>query len=290
MNTIIIGAGIVGRFAKILMPEAILLEASSDGSKITTDFLGTNMCRLPIPELNSVEGILRIKIDGEDATEESVSRYRQFKFQENRIEFGDYKQFNPIQIVHFINKPEVPVLYNQKVVKINAIDKTIETIDTVSLKRNIIDYDCIINTIPLLNLIQIVDITSNSPFINTMKNKLIHKNIFYKEKRAERSITESNEIILDFKTSVESTVNRVSFYLDRESCESYYSLGEGQSVLYPGKIMGSEFTEDIAKDFQLYNIYCYGRYARWRHKEMLHETFKNLRRFCERKGQIGYGG
>jgi hypothetical protein len=287
MKIIIIGAGIIGRFAKVLMSEAVIFDSKNKGDKITSDILGANLSRQIAPELDCSEGILETKIDGKTPTKESILKYRMNKFSTTEIEFGDYKQFSPIQRVYFVKKPDIDdINYGCQVKNINAIDKIIDVYHIDTKTTESISYDCIISTIPLKNLIQIIDITKNSPFIKAVINKFINKIIYHKEIVGD-CISGNDTFIFDYLTSDESVINRKSYLKNRIGYESFYMF-EGAKKIYPGKIMGSDFTEEIAKDLQLYSIYCYGRFARWRHKEMLHETFKNLRRFCERKGQIGY--
>lgn len=287
MKIVIIGAGIIGRFAKILMPDAIIFDSKNKDDKITSEIIGANLSRQKVPELDCRDGILLSKIDGEVPTNESIFRYRMNKFSTGEIEFGDYKQFSPIQKIYFVEKPNIQdINYSCYVKNINAIDKIIDVYHVDIKITESIKYDCIISTIPLIDLIKIVDITKNSPFLDIMINKCMHKIIYHKEKIIEKMFN-SGEFLFNYLTTSDSIINRKSFYNNRIGYESFYYFDDAKEI-YPGKIMGSNFTEEIAKDLQLYSIYCYGRYARWRHKEMLHETFKNLRRFKERKGQIGY--
>lgn len=278
---VVLGAGIVGRFAKTIIPEAVIFEQKEVGERFTFQYLGANWCKLPVPELKYKELKFMNFLNGEVATITAIKDYKELKTGTRELDYGDIKQFTPEQTVYDICAPDVPVEYGHCVQEIDINTKTIKFTN-----GRVVEFGCIISTIPLSNLMKVVNIWKGVAITNIDAFFLAKRTIFYKEEIMEESIPDGvckhNSI-----TDKNSLFYRELFVGNRRSQESYIEF-PGSVAINPGKILPSKYAEEIAKDLQLYGIYCYGRYARWRPKEHLHETFKNLRRFAERKGQIGY--
>ena len=283
IDFIILGAGMVGRFAKLLMPDAVCFEKGKHGDRTTVDCLGANMSRVIVPEIKCTPGNLSSRINGQVAAPNSIQRFKLSKGGTASLSYGDIKQFLPKQRVYFMEKPDVEVNFGVTATRINTTAKEIiiKTGETESKH----EYGCIISTIPLPMILKLLDLFDGASM--NLDGMLPYRPIYYKEERLPSSMTPEDEVLVDYLVSDETPLYRKQYCGTRMSCESYYKF-EGATPLFPGKIFATEQAEQIARDLQLYGIYCYGRYARWRPAEHLHETFKNLRRFAERKGQIGY--
>lgn len=275
---VILGAGIIGRFAKVLMPEAEVFERKDESaSNYTCNYLLGNLSRVPVPELEYTKMIYRNLINGEKPTMDLIRAYKESKVGISKLDYGDYKQFIHEQIVYAVKLPQVAVNFNKDVESINPLEKTIKFKDGDEIK-----YGCIINTIPLKNLLGLIDFWKEYNIGAFFANKPI----YYKEYFINEDLPE-DVVVLNFIVSERTPLYRITTTKHSRSEESYYEMKDSIKIL-PGKILPSEQAEEVARDLQLYSIYSYGRYGRWRSAEHIHETFKNLRRFSERKGQIGY--
>ena len=72
---IVLGAGIVGRLAKIMFPEAIVLE-SKMSEDIFTSELGVCISIVPIPDLKNEKYTRFISIDNQKPTSELIGKYK----------------------------------------------------------------------------------------------------------------------------------------------------------------------------------------------------------------------
>lgn len=278
---VILGAGIVGRFAKVLMPEAAVFEKKEADSIFTCDYMTANFSRLPVPEIEYKQVIVKFCINSQTPTLDLIKKYKEDKTGKRDIDYGDVSQFMPEQIKYAVKKPDVDINFKKEVKLIEVLKKNIHFEDGECIK-----YGCIINTMPMNIILKKLDIWQNDFFLNIDKFFLSSKAIYYKEEEYPGIVPE-NVTIVDSLAGEGSLFYRKIYQNNRMSMESYFKF-EGCQRIFPGKIIPSEHAEEIANDMQLHSIYSYGRYARWRTKEHLHETFKNLRRFAERKGQIGY--
>lgn len=280
---VILGAGIIGRFAKMLMPEAEVYERKHKSeNSYTCNYLMGNLSRLPVPELQHHKLILRSYINGEIPNTESIKKYKESKTGSSNISYGDLKQFIFEQAVYAVGLPKVDVNYEKDVDTIDPLTKEI-----VFKDGSVVQYGCIINTIPLKNVLKLISFWKDKEIDSFFQSKPI----FYKESISRVNLLgeqiQSGVIHVDYLATNKTSSYRKTKTQFKESEESFFEI-EGAVKILPGKILFSPQAEEIAQDLHLYSIYCYGRYGRWRTAEHLHETFKNLRRFSERKGQIGY--
>ena len=280
-KVVILGAGVVGRFAKLMLGEdAVCYDRKSPtATDYTCRYLGGNISRVMVPELKCTPGILESTINGQKPTMDLIRMYKELKTGSTDLDFGDVKQFLPIQPVFFVDLPEVEVQYGYDVKEIDIINKTILFTNGESIV-----YNSIINTIPLNSLVSKILLYQG---IITDKFLVRNKPIYYREEQGGMPKLPENHILLDYKADDTQIYYREMFTNTKRSVESNFNF-QGAVPILPGKLLNSKYSEELSKDLQLYGIYCYGRYARWRTKEHIHETFKNLRRFKERFGQIGY--
>jgi len=223
------------------------------------------------------------RINGRVAEPWMMKKYKEKKTGVLNLDYGDYKQFVPEQIVYQVTKPDVDICFEKEVVKIEVLNKKIHFLD-----GDIIKYDCLINTIPLNYFLRILDLWELGPLKNMSLQFLRNRPIYYAEEGSDRKDQFPSAVLIwDYQAKDDNQFYRICKTSNMFAYESYIQF-EGAIKILPGKIISSAYSEEIAKDLQLYNIYCYGRHARWRPKEHIHETFKNLRRFKERKGQVGY--
>jgi hypothetical protein len=277
---VILGAGIIGGFAKKLIPEAVLYERKAEGdSNYTCNFLTGNLSRVVVPELECEKKIMRSYINGERP---SISAIREYKASKSGagsdLSYGDMKQFIFEQIVYEVKLPQVEVNFGKDVESISPISKQIKFKDGTE-----INYGCIISTIPLKSLVGLIDFLKEYH----VGSFFTAKPIFYKEYAGGNEDLPGDVICVNYLANNSTPLYRQVETKWSKSEESFYKM-DGAIQILPGKIIPSTQAEDVANDLHLYGIYSYGRYGRWRATEHIHETFKNLRRFSERKGQIGY--
>lgn len=280
-NYVIIGGGIIGRFARLMIPGSVCYEKNAPGSKITCNYTGANICRNHVPELQGEFVTVYNLINGEFATPELIMEYKMSKNDTSPMSYGDIKQFVHKQKVYIAQAPEVEIQYGKEITLIDVFEKKIYFAD-----GDCVEYGCIINTIPmpmLLSKINLFDSENSTVNINRI-GMFKSKPIYYKEDIGKE--VPKGKMIIDQIVDGSTTYRRIK-YGNIITTESFYKF-DGAICIKPGKIFKSECAEDVRNDLVLYNIYNYGRYALWRPNEFLHESFKNLRRFRERMGQIGY--
>ena len=158
-NIVILGAGISGRMAKLLLPEATVYEKQEKDTQIVNAANGPNYLKTPIKILNCSKIIIKSTIDGKTPTPSDIRRYKKKKGIDsdvsfdlsNELTYGDVKQFRSTQVEYKFTIPDVPASYNSCVMKIDLHNKLIHFKD-----REFIRYDILIATIPLITLMKLI--------------------------------------------------------------------------------------------------------------------------------------
>jgi hypothetical protein len=278
---VILGGGINGRFAKLQIPEAEIFEKNIQGEKFTVEFMSADFSRIEVPELECKPCVMRSLINGKVADHKAIQMYKTSKGNNTPLSYGDIKQFLPEQRVFKVKLPEVPINYGMEAIHIDVFDKTIQFAG-----ETVVGYGCIISTIPLPVLLRTLGFLGDGGMRDLLS--FPRKTIYYHEMQLPVPHSPDYSIhTVDYIVDESSPIYRRQYCGDRQSEESYYNF-TGAVKIVPGKIFPSSVTEELCDDLTQYSIYCYGRYGRWRPSEHMHETFKHLRRFAERKGQVGY--
>jgi len=263
---IIIGAGIVGRIAKLKFNDALIFE-KSDGS-ITTMDSTIQILQIPIPNIAYKKIRYQIFIDNEYPTVEKINQWKikMGRYKDiNEVTFGDLIQFNPNGYAYYYTSPNIAnysgVYFSTRVTKILLFDKKIET--TIGE----FSYDFLINTIPLPNFLNMID------GFDFSKLKFVNKVLFVKReciKSIEKDVLKNY-----YFTSLDNPINRILELNDLRVIESFSRL-ENSIELYPGKVFPNKNTEDILDWLKVYDIYCIGRYAEWNPKIQVHDSYLYL--------------
>ena len=263
---IILGAGLTGRLAKMMFPEAIVLESKPFNAVFTSE-LGVCISIIPIPELSNSKYTRYITIDKQKPTLELINKYKKKIAREGEIGYGDYRQFEPEQEVY---KQELPrnlsIKFDATVVKIELSSKKLTTLD-----KDCFEYDYLINTIPLLNLVQISDLFTN--FKELTPTFFMHRPIYLLQVPWN---TEDNIIRENYITDINTPIYRENYFQGQRNRESLFKIA-GATKIYPGKIYPSDHVDSILEDLKSYGVFCIGRYAQWDNKIHLWNVYSQLK-------------
>jgi hypothetical protein len=265
---VILGAGIAGRLAKIMFPEATVLEMKDEDAIFTAE-LGVCISIIPIPELKNEKYTRYITIDGKKPDEELINKYKRKISREGDICYGDYRQFEPEQVVYRQELPtNLDIQFNVLVTQIELVNKKLTTFG------DSYNYDYLISTIPLLNLLKISDLFKN--FKESASAFFMHRPIYLL-----RSFYETEPTIIreNYITDIDTPIYRENFFDKWRNQESLFKLPDSIKI-YPGKIYPNSHTSHILDDLSSYGVFCAGRYGCWGpqlHLWNVYEQLKNLR-------------
>lgn len=262
---VILGAGITGRLAKILFPEATVLESKKEDDIYTAD-LGVCISIVPIPELSNIRYTRYIEIDGQKPSLELINKYKKKIAREGDMCYGDFRQFEPEQIVYKQELPQkLDIQYEFEVKKIELSEKTIHFGGGCML------YDYLISTIPLINLVQISDLFTQ--FQEHTSSFFMHRPIYLLQMPWD---TEDGVIRENYITDIDTPIYRENYFQGQRNRESLFKL-EGGVKIYPGKIYPNTQVERIVEDLNSYGVYCVGRYATWNNKAHIWNVYSQLK-------------
>jgi hypothetical protein len=262
---VILGAGIVGRLAKIMFPEAVVLESKAPDDVFTTE-LGVCISIVPIPDLKNEQYTRYITVDNCKPTLELISRYKKKIARESDMSYGDYRQFEPEQIVYRQELPKnLDISFNTLVTEVGLHNKKIQTL------KDSMEYDYLISTIPLLNFLQISDLFEN--FKESTSAFFMHRPIYLVRTKhtTKPGIIEENYI-----TDLDTPMYRENFFEGWRNQESLFKI-VGAVKIYPGKIYPCSYVPHILEDLSSYGIFCAGRYAQWDNKIHLWNAYSQLK-------------
>lgn len=260
----ILGAGIVGRLAKLMFPQAELFEAKAEHEKITSDF-GLHYILLPIPYLTCKQFKRVVTIDGKKPTVDLIIKYKEKKEIEGAAEYGDLRQFEPEQNYFSYDIPIVEANYGHRAKQINLEEKSILFDNGKEVK-----YSMLISTIPLINLIKISNLFSH--FSNEAGAFFKHRPIYIRFTK----VDPSPMCFENYITDPDNPIYRENVIGDTKNEESLFKL-EGAVKLYPGKIYNNRYSENITADLLSYDIHCIGRYAQWDNRVHLWHCYEKLK-------------
>lgn len=263
-KVVILGAGITGRLAKIMFPEAIILE-SKKAEDVYTSELGVCISIVPIPELSNNKYTRYISIDNQTPTLELIGKYKKKIARDDAMSYGDYRQFEPEQIVYNQELPKnLNIEFDTLVTQVNLDSKIIRT------PKESIAYDILISTIPLINLVQISDLFTN--FKESASTFLMHRPIYLTRTNVaiEPGIIRENYI-----TDPETPTYRENYFNGLKNQESLFKLTNAFKI-YPGKIYPNSYVPHIISDLESYGVFCAGRYAQWDNRIHLWNVYSQL--------------
>jgi len=275
---IILGAGITGRMAKLLLEEAFLYEKQSNSSTTINAAYGPNYLKTPIEILQCSPVVVNSTIDDNAPSYKTIKNYKIKKCSDlellpnevDKLTYGDIKQFQSVQTEYTFNIPLVKVNYNCSVTSINLHDKLIKFKDTTC-----VHYDILIITIPLILIMKLIGLSELYPDDSAKLGFFKHRPIYI---RTEHTNVYNNEVHINYITDSDNPFYRVTKYKKFIFSESLYKI-KNSVKLYPGKIYSNKFTVDLVNDLKDYDVHCFGRYSTWDTNENIHQTYNKLTKF-----------
>lgn len=249
---VVLGAGIVGRLAKIHIPHAIVLEAKKKTDLFTAE-LGVQITITPIPELECLKCTRHIQIDNQRPTLDLIEKYRKKIERSGDLGYGDFRQFESVQTVYrFLMPQKLDVYFGSKVKKICLEDRTLE------LEEKTLQYDYLISTIPLIHFIELTNMFTN--FKNESKSFFMHRPIYVRRTKCpnEESVIRENYI-----TDLENPIYRENWIQGIHNEESVFKFDDHAVKIYPGKIYNNSQVPHLLEDLKSFDVHCVGRYAQW---------------------------
>jgi len=270
VKNLVLGGGIVGQMVNALLPVYVI--EKNPAPKKPNQAFGTNYLWEPIPIFDTKEMEIVTQVDGQDATEESIRRYKTKigKTHEKADEWG--LQFQPVTTGHFIvNYPEVDILYGHEVssIDLKEYDVYINTSDSTLRFK----YDRLISTIPLNNLVMLAGMDRKFPVKTIFKYKQVYVKIVPKPLDAPKP---DGVIYVNYLSDPLIEPYRYCDRFGERHYESLLPIGFPHKRLYPGKLWKNPLIFTVLEALERENVYCLGRYGRWNPNELLHETYKDL--------------
>jgi hypothetical protein len=181
--------------------------------------------------------------------------------------YGDYRQFEPVQVVYKQEFPkDVEIEFNKSIQKIDLSEKTIQFGDF-----KVEEYDFLISTIPLVNLLHITTLFSH--FKEYSSTFFMHRPIYLYQEMAS---TENGAIRENYITDPNNPIYRENFLNGVHNQESLFKL-ENAIKIYPGKIYNNNQVAHILEDLSSYGVLCAGRYAEWNSQTHLWNVYAKLK-------------
>lgn len=269
-KVVILGAGIVGRLAKLMIPEATVLESKGPKDAYTSE-LGVCISITKIPHLTNQEYRRYITIDGQKPNLELINKYKKKIAREGDISYGDCRQFEPSQTVYRQTLPQnLDIQFHQSVVKVYLDDQKIRTAQGRTLR-----YDYLLSTIPLINLVQVSDLFNL--FKDQSSTFFMHRPIYLSRVPCSTGTYEIHE---NYRTSPDDPIYRENKIDGWSNQESLFKLPDSFKI-YPGKIYPCSYTSQMLEDLRSYKVFCAGRYAEWDNKIHLWNVYAQLRMIRE---------
>lgn len=267
---VILGAGITGRLAKIMFPEALVLESKSSNSLFTSE-VGVCISIVPIPELSNKRYTRYIQIDNQKPSLELINKYKKKISREGDMSYGDYRQFESEQIVYHQELPQgLDIQFDTEVSCIDLDKKWLNVGNEIDGYHHI-EYDYLISTIPLINLVQISNLFTN--FKVSANTFFMHRPIYLVRTKipSEPDIIRENYI-----TDMDTPMYRENYFKEWKNQESLFKITEAIKI-YPGKIYPTTYVSHILSDLESYKVFCAGRYACWDNRIHLWNVYSQLK-------------
>jgi hypothetical protein len=283
MRVVVIGGGISGRLFQFLYPKARVLDwgpERPEGRGLTRNY-GTNYLWEPLSGIECREFEVVTCVDGFAPTEESIARYKAKVGKAG--DKGDWMaQFqHRMPGFEIVTYPESRIEYDTKILSVSPEEKRV-----VTSRGELINYDLLINTIPLnafLNLIIDEDLDTRAGLFELAGGYRVFnsKPIFVRvHPRPLDAPYPPDTLYVNYLSSPEIEPYR---YCDRgqeRHFEGLTNMGVIPSKkLLPGKLIPPYPDTQTLLDVlvEQYQIFCFGRFAAWQPDELVHETYQYMR-------------
>jgi hypothetical protein len=260
-HVVVIGGGFVGQLVQWAFPSVRLLDwrKTAPANHLETR-IGPQYLWAPIPGVESYSFPVTTLVDGLPPTPESVLAYKQKIGKEK--DGGDWGlQFQHETTGWHSQLPMPRVEYNQHVKGVDLSGHRLLMAENV-----IIEYDVLINTIPLDAFLRLCLIPPR-----------IHEP--WKQDRIYMRVREIDGSYAGMQLNYLSDPAD-PFYRETLSANKVFS-----ETLHPepdakpqplGKIHPHPQSEDALRALRMFNTFCFGRFATWRPDELAHETWQHI--------------
>lgn len=298
-SIVVLGGGVIGTIAKLVFPDAVVLEAAKGPPSQSSFSIGTKYLWEDIPVLDTFKVKVITTIDSQKANEALARDYKRKIGKESDIYKDDWKkQFQYAQHGYSFHRlPDLPKQWGHKVDEVNWHERH------VWCKRQLrpyapaaFKYDVLINTLPLPIVVKCLH---EGPTLPVEFNEAFpHKPVWVLQETWPYPITRSPHIHVNYITVPEEinpfyrqTIvgNTAQFETLRQLDEGDYEPSAVKHQIHKlpfGKLWESDFSNALVQDLEEKSIYCVGRFGAWNPEELTHQSYQKL---LEIKGAIGYG-
>jgi hypothetical protein len=273
MMEIILGAGITGRLAKFLFPDALVLEKKhANQGRAMTRMWGTNYLWEPLPGIPCWCFQVITHVDGKKATMPAIRKYKTKVGKSHEINSDDWGlQFEEKTIGYDFKKvPEVPVEWGCCITGLDIEKKHVHT------ASGSYPYTRLISTLPLPVIGSLLGVS------NTMHScNFPHEPIYItvvKQRKRPKQLRADDEVYVNYCSDKRSEYR----YCWRQGVRHTEYLVKPRDpclTIWPGKIKHSRLARPLLYELANKDVFCFGRFATWNSNELVHETFKKLRAF-----------
>jgi hypothetical protein len=274
---IIVGGGFLGRLIHSVLPSARVFDWRKEAPTVSSRMLGPQYLWEPLqgfsPDEHEEFNVTTL-VDGRTATDERVARYKARVGKE--LDGGDWRaQFSRRMRGYSVTLPPDRVEYDQK---IKCIDGHTRTLLMAGGRQE--HYDYLLSTIPLYAFLRLM----RHGAYDAMANTLRYRPIFFHTSelpwwKAQHPSMWNNGMRVNYISNP-----KVPWYREtwregkcfRESLDRNAFGVEGFGVV-PGKIYPNEHTETSIASLEIFDIFMFGRFARWRTDELAHESYRAVR-------------
>jgi len=272
-------SGIVGHLAKLMAPDATLVVMGHPKNHVAgfDRTFGTVYLWEDVPHLVTKPIKILTCVDGTEATEESVRRYKT-KIGKAQDMYHWRWQFPHESTGHdIVNVPEVhpPLVYGDHI----DIDIRHHRIylDWGHSKGVLLFYDWLISTIPLPEFIKLAGLEYRWSMSTVCKSEPI-----YVWTTPQVVPAKGYDIEVNYSSDPSDPVYRTTSRggrMHQESMRGDWTTQPPDKVINPGKIWRTPDVERIISTLLSDNVACFGRYGAWSPDELLHDTYARMTTF-----------
>lgn len=276
MKIIIVGGGFIGQLLQaVLFPRARVFDWRASAPTMQPRQLGPQYLWEPIPELPCRKFEVFTRIDGSEATNDTMVAYKTKvgKHQDN----SDWRaQFRPVMDGYDAQLPFSRVEYGRRIGSIDITNRRLNMADGTQET-----YDVLISTIPMPAFLIMC---GRYPYSNPFRSRPIymHHSTYQSQDRPCGPL----DMHVNYLSYPHTDVYRQTIRDGRiftESLRPFHDVHRDNVVkLAPGKIYEHEESERFQALLGCYGVACFGRFASWNPDELAHETIRKARMFKER--------
>lgn len=294
-NIVILGGGVIGRVAKLLFPEATVLDAAPREPSRSSFSMGVKYLHRDIPELDCRRVPVYTFIDEDIATEASAAAYKAKIGKDSDVGQPDwFDQFEHETIGWAFHTPLLDIKFGNRVKHIDWKEQHVVCDRVVKpYKDAVFPYDVLISTIPLPIL---AGAAKMPPFDEKNgKDKVEHDPVFrcrpiwvQEMDTREHGLAHLDQwpndgsIRVYYHSDPNDPIYRSCLMGYRAQAESLSAPEENDPHIKVfkigfGKIWQSDFERACVRDLEEKNIHCFGRFGAWNPDELTHNSYQRLK-------------